>query len=105
MKDLTIYCFPVQTPCLEKSALQVISQNTNIQSDCRTLRSSITLEGMREYVYFLRGDIHQGKVVSEITTSSWVYPVMSSQVRTYLALPRVSLGSPGGIVITIQSES
>ena len=37
------------------------------------------------------------KVASEITSFSWVYPNIPSHTQTYLGLPRVLLGSLGGI--------
>ena len=46
----------------------------------------------------LRGDINQGKVISQTTNSDWVMcPGMPSHVQTCLYLARVLLVSLGGI--------
>ena len=44
-----------------------MAQNALNQSDCRILWLSTSLEGVNEYVIFLHGDNHQGKVESETT--------------------------------------
>ena len=43
-----------------------MAQNALNQSDCRIWLST-SLEGVNEYVIFLHGDNHQGKVESETT--------------------------------------
>ena len=45
-----------------------------VQSDCRILWSSMSLEGIIWYLCFLCGDNHQGKAGSETTAFGWVWP-------------------------------
>ena len=60
--------FLCKSEILKNSVLQVMYQKALVQADCRILWSSLPLEIMCQYLWFLHGDIHQDKLVSETTT-------------------------------------
>ena len=86
-KDLIFMCKP---NIWENYASQ--GQIALVQSGCRILWSSISLEGLDQYFDifdFLHGDIRQ--VASESIAFGWVYPGIYSHAQTCLDLMRVPL--------------
>ena len=59
-------------PYWENSLSQVICQKALVQSDCRILSLSVSLEGLLHIFDFLHFDIHLGKVASETADLGWV---------------------------------
>ena len=90
MKNLIIYLLSSANPLSAKNLSQIIGQNALVQSDFRILWSSISLERMHIFD-FTHGDIRQGKLTYETTTSDWECLGMRSHTRTYLDMLRVPL--------------
>ena len=71
----------------EDSASQVIGQNAHVQSDCRILWYSISLEGKHQFEdIHLHEDTHQGKVALEAIVFGCLFPAIPSHARTCLEL-------------------
>ena len=96
MKDVVVFCFPVQTLYVGKF-LQVSGQNALLQSDCRIIWSSISLEAMHWYLWYFIRRYSPKNVACKGTTFAWVCLGMSSHAQICLDIPGFPLGSFRGI--------
>ena len=64
-----------------------MAQNNLYQSDYRIYWSSISLEGINQYLRFLHRVSHQRKVPSGHTTFGWVWPVVVPLLQLDFRIP------------------
>ena len=89
-KPYNLSVIKCEPPICKKSLSQIIGQNALVQSNFSILWSSISLERMHIFD-FSHGDIRQGKLTYETTTSDWECLGMRSYTQTYLDMLRVPL--------------
>ena len=78
----------------EKIWFSAIGENDLVQSDCRIIWSSISLEGI-QYInifLFLHGDVHQERITCQDTLFGWACPDMNNHAQPCIHFPGDPLG-------------
>ena len=81
-KEFLIFSFTGKLHIWENSASKVKNKNAVVQCDYRILWSSIFVDGMHRYLWFLHKGIHKGKVACEAITLGCVCLDITSDPET-----------------------